>query len=75
AALDSLAKLSHLTLLGLIEYLDAGGEENIAHEIIFRMEDEFDKALEKLRDLGKDEDITKLEQLLGLATPLTISNS
>ncbi|MFQ5981073.1 MAG: HEAT repeat domain-containing protein [Candidatus Heimdallarchaeota archaeon] len=75
AALDSLAKLSHLTLLGLIEYLDAGGEENIAHEIIFRMEDEFDKALEKLRDLGKDEDITKLEQLLGLATPPIISNS
>lgn len=75
ASLDSLDKLGHLTLLGLIDYLDAGGDENIALEIIFRMENEYDKAIEKLRDLGKDEEITRLEQLLDLTTPELIRDS
>ncbi len=69
AALDSLSKLGHLTLLGLIEFIDSGGDQQIALDIIFRMEEDFVKELEKLKELGKDAEITKLEQLLDLAAP------
>jgi hypothetical protein len=69
AALDSLSKLGHLTLLGLIEFIDSGGDQQIALDIIFRMEEDLVKELEKLKELGKDAEITKLEQLLNLAAP------
>lgn len=69
AALDSLSKLGHLTLLGLIEYVDSGGDQQIALDIIFRMEDDLVKELEKLKELGKNAEITKLEQLLNLSIP------
>ncbi|MFX0114129.1 MAG: HEAT repeat domain-containing protein [Candidatus Hodarchaeota archaeon] len=74
AALDSLTKLGYLTLLGLVAYLDVGGNESIAHEIIYRMEDDLKKEIEKLREMGKNEEIEKLEQLLNLSTPLIASN-
>lgn len=69
AALDSLSKLGHLTLLGLIEFVDSGGDGQIALDIILRMEDDIVKELEKLKGLGKEAEITKLEQLLNLAAP------
>ncbi|MHA2497231.1 MAG: hypothetical protein ACXAEI_17300, partial [Candidatus Hodarchaeales archaeon] len=65
----SLSKLGHLTLLGLIEFIDSGGDQQIALDIIFRMEEDLVKELEKLKELGKDAEITKLEQLLNLAAP------